>query len=82
MRALKEAIGLIAFGVILGAVFLLARGPLHLFAPPLVYHCPPGHILVTHWEKGTAAAGQPGTLAYHGYTEWASCSDSLTIDGG
>lgn len=69
-------------GAALAAIFLLARGPLHLGAPPLPYSCPPGHTVVRHWEKGTAHAGQPGTLPYHGYTEWAACSQSMRIEGG
>lgn len=82
MRFIHEAVGCLIISCLLFVAFLIARGPLHLGAPPLVYHCPAGHTLVTRWEKGTAAAGQPGTLTYHGWTEWASCSQSMTIDGG
>ncbi len=75
-------VGCLAISGILFAGFRAAQGPFHLGAPPLPYTCPPGHTVVTHWEKGTALAGQPGTLVWHGWTEWASCSQSMTIDGG
>ena len=75
------AISCLLFGGI-RAVEYAGQGRFHWGAPPLVYHCPPGHTLVTRWEKGTEAAGQPGTVSWHGYTEYGACQDSLTIDGG
>lgn len=75
-------IGAALGGVLLGGRSAAEGAPLHLFAPSLVYHCPPGHKVVTGWDKGTALAGSPGTLVYHGWTRWAGCSQSMTIDGG
>lgn len=82
MKKLFGAAKHLLIGAFLGAVFLVLRGPLHLGAPALPYSCPPGHTVVRHWEKGTALSDQPGTLVYHGWTEWAACQDSTTITGG
>lgn len=60
----------------------VAQGPFHLGAPPLIYHCPQGQKAVRHWEKGIPVSPAPGELTWHGWTEYASCPDSLTITGG
>lgn len=75
--------------VAVGAAAILALGPgrtefyaSHLGAPPLPYHCPAGHNVARGWEKGTTGTGAPGELTWHGWTEWASCSQSLDASTG
>lgn len=64
-----------------GAAWQVVIPRYHLGAPPLHITCPRGHKAVYGWEKGTSTTG-PGEIVYRGWTEWASCSDSLDASTG
>jgi hypothetical protein len=57
-------------------------GTHHIGAPADPYGpCPAGSHYFAFWQPGTAMAVQGGVIHYHGWTEIASCSATLTITG-
>jgi len=79
MRLVKEAVGLLMLGALLGCGWLFVRAHTDLGAPPLVYPCPPGSHTVRWWVPASSPQGRgaPGTQVWNGKREIASCAASL-----